>query len=217
MRNLLIPVLSLLFISLAARGQKIDNSPSRFNVGLNLMTLYSGIPEPQAEYFFGRNIGVFAAGGYTTRYRRRVIYSSRAFLSKISDVQGAYWKFGLKGRIPTRKKVVPWVQLLYVGSQYDESGTKYIYDNNVNVTQVSKVRNQGIAHGFAVAHGIDFGIGRHLALRFGLQVGHFKRNDFIVSTDTYQPGFGSYGAIMREQIMIGVMYRIGNVNKKVAK
>ena len=161
MRNIFIPVFALSFIMLTAQAQKIDTSPSRFNLGLNLMTLYSGIPEPQAEYFFGRNIGAFAAGGYTTRYRRRVIYSGRAFLSKISDVQGAYWKLGLKGRIPMRKNVVPWVQLLYVGSQYDESGIKY---NIYNVPQAEQVRNQGIAHGFAVAHGIDFGIGKHLAL-----------------------------------------------------
>lgn len=216
MRNLLIPVLALLFISLAARGQKIDNSPSRINIGLNLATLISGIPEPQGEYYFNKYLGAFAAAGYTLRPVSGFI--------KVDDnvdretLNGAYWKLGIKGRLfrPDKRVPLPWVQLLYIGSQYKETGIALQYDSS-GATNTTKVAS-GVVHGVAVAVGADFRAGRHFIIRVGMQAGHYKRSDHLGNSAlTYQPGFGSAGMLLPEQGMIGVMYRIGNVNKKVAK
>lgn len=218
MRNTVVSIFAVLFISLTARGQKIDNSPSVINVGLNLATLISGIPEPQGEYYFNKYLGVFAAAGYTLRPVSGFI--------KVDDnvdretLNGAYWKLGIKGRLfrPDKRVPLPWVQLLYIGSQYDEKGVATRYDTSaLGGTAVNK-HSTGIVHGVAVAVGADFRAGRHFIIRVGLQAGHYNRNDHLGNSAlTYQPGFGSAGMLLPEQGMIGVMYRIGNVNKKVAE
>lgn len=191
---------------------------SRLNVGVNLMTLYSGLPEPQVEFYANKYLGAFAAAGYTNRAVRGG--TAVDDLVDLQSLKGSYWKLGVKGRLVTWRRATPWIQVLYIGSTYDEVGTRKIVEvdnNNVTTTYIANLHNQGTVHGFAVAPGVDFGMGKKMkwAIRIGYQVGYYKRNDHMgVEALTYQPGFGATAFVMPEQFMIGAMYRIGSVRNR---
>ncbi|MCB0696304.1 MAG: hypothetical protein KDC07_03000 [Chitinophagaceae bacterium] len=207
--------LSFIIISFAMRAQKMDTIPSRVNLGLNLATLVSGTPELQGEYYFNKYVGAFAATGYTFR-------PVRGWIKVKDDVNlesqhGAYWKIGFKARLfrPDKRIPLPWIQLLYIGSQYDERGTQDSYNYTTGAYSVINRHESGIVHGGAVAVGADFRAGRHFIIRVGFQSGYYKRNDHMGSSLlTYQPGFGAEGFLLPEQAMLCVMYRLGNVDRK---
>lgn len=211
MRRLLV---MLVMLPVVAAAQETAYA-SRLNVGVNLMTLYSGLPEPQLEFYANKYLGVFAAAGYTNKPVRG--NTSVDDLVDLQSLKGSYWKVGVKGRLVTWRRAMPWIQVLYVGSTYDEVGTRKIVqtdNNNVTTTYIANLQNQGTVQGFAIAPGVDFGMGKKLkwAIRIGYQVGYYKRDDHMgVSELTYQPGFGASEFVMPEQFMIGAMYRIGSV------
>lgn len=208
-----LPALLLLLLPFMATAQKIDTIPSRINLGLNFATLYSGIPEPQLEYYFNKNFGLFGATGYTLHPVRGWIKIGD--MADLQSLNGAYWKLGLKARLFRSDKRVPlpWVQLLYVGSQYSEKGTIVRFDTAFNSSTVYE-HNKGVAHGIAGAIGADFRSGKRFIIRVGFQAGYYNRNDHLGSSIlTFQPGFGPKGFLLAEQVMLCLMYRIGNTEK----
>ena len=218
-------MLKILFITVIAAVPLLSSAQmkypmtSRWNVGLNVLPLIYGMPEVQAEGYFNKYFGGFGAAGYTLRYVPDLAGSNsgRYEPSKIYSMAGGYWKVGFKVRFITDKPVVvPWGQVLYIGSRYSEDGRRIAYMSNGNIEN-NYVQNVGVVHGLGLAHGLDFYIGKNLLLRSGLQVGYYNRNNHINYSKTYQPGFGATFAILPEQFMLGMMYRIGNVDRNKYK
>jgi hypothetical protein len=190
--------------------------PSRFDIGINLATLVSGIPEPQVAYFVHEKIGIMAAGGYTFRPLRSAIMVDDGI--DLQRLHGAYWKLGVKGRLfPKYRKRTYWLQLMYTGSTYHEKGTSDLLSDTTGV--LMSLQRKGTVHGITIAPGIDYALTKHIEFRFGLQLGFYKRNDHIGNeARTYQPGFGSIMFACPQQIMIGFNYRVyRQASKKVTE
>jgi hypothetical protein len=188
-----------------------QHSAYHASIGINLAPLISGTPEIQADYFFNEYIGVFAAGGYTFRGLKSIYKVDDN--TDLTSFRGAYWKLGIKGRIlfdrevyKSRKIPLPWVQLLYIGSYYNENGTKQVIKQGVYVDDPQHLR--GVVHGFAIALGADFSISSRFGFRLGIQHGYFQRNDDLgVSLSALQPGFG-IDFMGRNQLIAAVFYRL---------
>jgi hypothetical protein len=187
-----------------------QSTASRINVGVNLATLYSGLPEFQGDLFLNRYVGAVVSGGYTL-YPRRSFYKIDDGVD-LHSLKGAYWKLGLKGRFIFNKHnaPIPWLQLLYVGSQYEETG---IVETTFTSSELKHI--SGTVHGFAVGGGFDFPMGKHLDFRLGLQVGSVKRAEHLGTRGmSWQPGFGpTVDDNSHIQFILGLNYRIGSVPK----
>jgi hypothetical protein len=202
MRTLILSVALLLGAgSLSAR----ENTASRINLGLNLAPLYSGLPEVQVDYFFSRFIGVSGSAGYVNRARRGGIKVDDNCV--VTDARGAYFKVGLKGRYvsPTKKAPVPWAQLLYVYSNYDEQG---YYEVDLGFPNEYH-HYQGSSNGFVASIGADFTIWQRLDFRAGFQAGlYYHREEYFgIKANTFQPGIGAVPGVL----IIGLNCRIGKM------
>lgn len=199
-----------------------ENFPSSINIGLNLAPLATGTPELQGACFVYKFVGVTIAGGATFRILEGPIKLNDGVRNRSTN--GVYWKAGLVGRLPLaiqKKKLSLWLKALYIGSKYEESAIRKAYistPSGLSPNGTESVRASGIAHGFAISPGIDIFLTKHLDLRAGCQIGMYKRNDMIRHTaGTYQPGFGTMWGFAPEQFILGVNYRIGQVEKKSDK
>ncbi|MCB0698157.1 MAG: hypothetical protein KDC07_12385, partial [Chitinophagaceae bacterium] len=195
---------------------KPQTDPSRLNLSFNFMTLYAGTPETQVAYFINKYVGAFFATGYTWSPRHSIIQIGER--ADLVSLHGAYWKFGLVGRLPLRQsRTTPWLRVAYVGSQYDEElESKAYYAGSGTV--ITKTHLSGTTHGFAVAPGVDIRLGKKFDLRVGYQVGYYKRGDSFGSRDMdYQPGFGAVSVMLPEQVIAGFNYRIGSIKQKLPK
>ncbi len=188
---------------LAAR----DPIASRVNIGINLAPLYSGLPELQLECFLNRYIGVTASGGYLNKARRGGIKVDGSDV--LTDAHGAYFKVGLKGRfVYSRRNVpVPWAQVLYIYSQYNDEG---YYEGDLGFPNDYR-HYKGAANGFAFSIGGDFPIWRRLDFRAGFQATIYcsrNGNEYIgLKGNTFQPGMGPEPGTL----IVGFNYRIGKL------
>ena len=200
--------LSLVILSAAiANGQKVAH---RYDVGLNFATLYSGLPEIKAAAFVKPYVGIIAGAGYTLHPRRSFFKLDDG--AEVTYLKGAYWKLGLRGRYFFKKEAapVPWIEIMYVGAQYDEKGSREILSGPAEAKDIT-----GTVHGFAAALGWDFAMGNRLDFRIGLQGGYCERDQHIgAPIMTFQPGLVSnFGDGLRLQLLLGVNYKIGPIIK----
>jgi hypothetical protein len=184
---------------------------SKADIGLNIASLYSGLPELKAAAFINRYIGVIGATGYAFHPRRSFFKLDDG--AEVTKSRGSYWKLGIRGRYFFAKEIapVPWIEVMYVGAQYDETGTREILSGPAEAKHVS-----GTVHGFAAALGWDFAMGNRLDLRIGLQGGYCKRDEHIgAPVMTFQPGLGAnFGEDLRLQMILAVNYKIGRIERK---
>ncbi|MCB0700851.1 MAG: hypothetical protein H6551_05465 [Chitinophagales bacterium] len=206
------PILTALMLLLPFSMVAQHNFPSRINIGINLAPLAAGTPDLQAEYFFNRFVGATFTGGATLRPLRGPIKVDDNI--DVKSLNGVYWKVGLKGMLPfPKKKLSLWLQVMYIGSQYNEEATRGISVNSSwDPNEVTKV--SGMQHGFAVSPGIDIYLNKYLDVRAGYQVGYFKRDYSLGGSRlNYQPGFGNTWFAFPEQLVLGLNYRIGNFTR----
>lgn len=118
-----------LFINVSAFARP---DTSRFNLGLNLAPFYSGAPELLGDYYFQKYVGASLNFGYTYRPVRGAIKVEDN--AELYELKGMYVKVGLKSRLISNRSAkipVPFLQLLYVGSSYSETGKPPVnYINN---------------------------------------------------------------------------------------
>jgi len=176
---------------------------NRIGFGLNLGTLYSGTPEFQGDYFFGKTFGFSLAGGYTYNPVRGGI-KVNDFVDLI-ELHGGFYKIGLKARFPIEGSYF-WINALYVGSWYNEYGSVGRIDVNQGTFYDTLIRNVGFVNGAALAIGVDLKVHRKFFVRLGYQRGYYKRdNNLGAPFKTLQPGFGADD----QQIIIGISFLTG--------
>lgn len=218
MRLVLKIYLPLLFACLAvSKPSGAQFLSSKLNIGLDLFRLTSGTPQVLLDYHPHPILGVSAATGYSFRPVRGGV--------KIDDdvtllsSKGAYFKLGLRVQAPGkdfRKGPVGFLQLWYVHSGYNERAERPYFDSVVQqVTRQARLAN-GSVDGWAATLGADFRFGKSLAVRAGVQIGHYNRDDHVGSRAlTVQPGFGApamFGEVS-QQLVLGLIYRTGRIGR----
>ena len=192
------------FVSALAQGRQ----PS-WTAGLNLGPLASSTPELQVDRrLFGR-LAFAASGGYTSR-----VFSAGCLVGDPVDLnrqRGGFMKAGLKARLFCLKRACNQmhVTLHYVGSWYNESGTRNVDLDWAPRTKVP-VSAQGFVNGVAASAYWDLGLFRALRMRFGFQVGRYWRSEHLDAVCHYnQPGLGTAYHILPAQAIIGLAYDFG--------
>ena len=187
------------FVSALAQGRQ----PS-WTAGLNLGPLASSTPELQVDRrLFGR-LAFAASGGYTYR-----VFSAGCLVGDPVDLnrqRGGFMKAGLKARLFCLKRACNQmhVTLHYVGSWYNESGTRNVDLDWAPRTKVP-VSAQGFVNGVAASAYWDLGLFRALRMRFGFQVGRYWRSEHLDAVCHYnQPGLGTAYHILPAQAIIGL-------------
>ncbi len=154
-----------------------ERQPS-WSVGLNLGPLASGTPELQVDRrLFGR-LAFAASGGYTYR-----VFSAGCLVGDPVDLnrqRGGFMKAGLKARLFCLKRACSQmhVTLHYVGSWYNESGTRNVDLDWALRTKVP-VAARGFVSGVAASAYWDLGLYRAVRMRFGWQLGWYWRGEHL--------------------------------------
>ncbi|QQR87806.1 MAG: hypothetical protein IPJ76_06165 [Flavobacteriales bacterium] len=101
------------------------------------------------------------------------------------------------------------VALHYVGSWYNESGTRIVELDWAPPTKVP-VAAHGFVSGVATSTYWDFGVFRVVRMRFGVQVGWYWRSESLDKACHYnQPGLGTAYPLLPAQAIIGLAYDFG--------
>ncbi len=175
-------------------------------LGVNLAPWRTGTPELMLDLDLSGVLGVTLSGGLVSTNSRCCTKD----LDGIDDyhLKGEYLKAGFTYHPFGRHgKGDLFLQARYVASFYRENAVQWV-DDGFAQSQVD-VSTNGLAHGLAFTFGVDADLYRRLGLRAGLQVGHFKRTDYLGSLSrTVQPGLGAHTGF-RSQLLLGLWYRVG--------
>jgi hypothetical protein len=193
---------------------------SKWNVGLDIGPLMGGTPQLLVDYHPHPEFGFSAAAGYMFRPIRGGVRVDDEV--ELLSSNGAYTKLGLRLQTPAkdvRRSVVAFLQLWYIRSAYNERAERLYYDSLTQDVERKTILAKGTVHGLAMTVGMDFPVGKKLALRGGMQLGYYKRDDHVgIDFLTVQPGFGSEAVFpeIRQQLMLGLMYKMGSTRRSAA-
>ncbi|HRO42352.1 MAG TPA: DUF3575 domain-containing protein [Flavipsychrobacter sp.] len=185
-------LLCFFHVSPAKEGRNIG----RGEVGLNLATLSTGIPELQAGFFIKKHFGVVVSGGY--HLHPHLSLNKKGYRVSIIELRGPYYRLGVKGRYIIPKMKRPNIVWLHVSGVYTSYNETY-FDNRDTSTKSS----HGSGIGFSFATGTDFNLAPSIDLRIGFQTGWAPK--FKDKVSFFTPGFG--WSEMPIQIVVGCNFR----------
>ncbi len=130
---------------------------------------------------------------------------------ELDKFHGGFFKAGLKLRSGCCRSSCNhgYVQLLYVGSWYNENGRQEHFEGLGN--WMEHVERHGYASGLVAVIGCDLKLWRALRMRLGMQMGTYWRTDYLGSLcRSFQPGFGMHpGSLPPTQLIVGFAYQLG--------